>query len=479
MEIYKTVEECKKADIVYDDNNYEKYKNDLNVLDNWSDVENKLINTWNSPKIKYKPEIITEYDPKNKLQNLLKTICPKYYKQSKDAVHNSLYYMFYKYKGGFYIRIRDNKLQFYYVHFRNSEYKNPLYNYFKVKESDKHKVSDNPKLWVDTTGMIRTYYKKCKGHAIDFYYYDMKYFLEQLLLQYKISDCDFIISNKDRLAIKKDLTESSEEIVGNIKYPLQNEFKFKEYIPIFSFNWNERYSDIPLPTGDDILRIFQIYIPQNCSSNYEILPIISWSEKKSTAMFRGTFTGISSQIKLNPRLHISRLNNSWKYDNKYNENNKIDGICFLNAGISNKGGFFRPRKEINNPYLEFVDKNYLNNILIDPLTHQQQSYYKYLIYIEGNAAAYRGAFLFSFESVVLWVKPYKCHLWFEPYLEHKKNCIMIEHDLSNLAKEIEWLKKNDKKAKQIAKMGRYLYDTLLTKEPILNYSQYAINFMCS
>lgn len=478
MEIYKTVDECKKADIVYDDNKYDQYKNDHSVLDNWDDIESSLINTWTTPKIKHKPTIINEYDPKNKFKNLLNTLHSKFYKQTKDAVHNSLYYMYYKYKGGFYIRIRDNKLQFYYVYLKNSEYKNPLYNHFKVKESDKNKVFGDPKLWVDTTAMIRTYDKQYKGHAIDFYYYDMKYFLEQLLLQYKISDCDFIISNKDRLVIKKDLTESSEELVGSIKHPLQNEFKFKEYIPIFSFNWNERYSDIPFPTGDDILRIFQIYIPEKCSTNYEILPIISWNEKKATAVFRGTFTGISSQIKQNPRLHISRLNSSWKYNDKYNENNKIDAVRFLDAGISNKGGFFRPRKDINNEYLEFVDKNYLNYILLDPLTHQQQSYYKYIVYIEGNAAAYRGAFLFSFTSVVLWVKPSKCHLWFETYLEHKKNCIMINHDLSNLAKEIEWLKKNDKKAEQIAKAGRNLYDTLLTKEPIMNYSQYAINFIC-
>lgn len=471
MDIYNNIDDCKKAQTTYFD--YNKYKQYYNVIDSWDEIVEKIIHTYTKP-IKFYTNNID--DSAYAFLNLLK---PNFYRQSKEAVRNSLYYMYHKYGMCYYARIRDNSLVLF-CYIWNNQFENYLDKYLQIdpKYASRYQ-NQNKKKWRINGAMIRVYEKHYTGYAMDFYYSEIKYLLIKLCEQHKISDCDFVIFGKDTLAIKKDLTEASEEVVGNIQFKLPDLLKFNTYCPIFSFNWNARYADIPLPTPDDVLRIFDVCVPPKCQKLYQNLPIIPWSEKIPTAVFRGSFTGASAVLLKNPRLHVAYLNNKWKYNSKYNEKNTIDGINFLNAGLSSKGGFMRGRKDINDRYIRFVDNNYWPHLLVEPLTHEQQSHYKYILYIEGNAAAYRGSYLFSFGSVVLWVKPSKYSLWFEPHLKDKINCIFIQNNLSNLASTIEWLKKNDKAAKKIADAGLDLYNTLLSKEAILEYTQIAINKICS
>jgi hypothetical protein len=174
-------------------------------------------------------------------------------------------------------------------------------------------------------------------------------------------------------------------------------------------------------------------------------------------------------VSRNPRLHVSKLNNELKilYKDK-----KI-----LDAGLIHFRAIKRGRKEMDQKYIRFVDKNYIPHFTKEPLTYLEQSYYKYILYIEGNVAAYRGAYMFSFKSVVLWTKSPKYHLWFEPLLEHKKNCMLIEHDLSNLTETILWLQDNDAAAKKIADAGYDFYNEYLTRQPIDEYFRSLLNFL--
>jgi hypothetical protein len=468
MDLYNTIEECKNASIKgLTFNDYDKYKLYYNVFDSWNDIENKLLKTYNNPKFQ-----INNY--KNTFINNLK---PNFYKQNKNAVRNSLYYMFYKYGSGYYVRIRNGELVIF-GYLWNPNWINTLSKYLIIdpKYAKKYAYSNKNK-WPVLGSMVRVYEKKYEGYGMDFYYSETKYLLQQICKD--LPDCDFIVANKDNLVIKKNLTEACEEIVGNISFPMQKQFIFNEYCPIFSYCWNERYCDLPLPTPDDILRIFKLYAPEKCINNYINLPEISWSKKKPTAVFRGSFTGSSANIKKNPRLNLSMLNYKWNFDSKYNDKNKIDGIPYLDAGLSSKGGFTRGRKDIDDRYIRFVDNNYWKYLLVEPLTHEQQSYYKYIIYVEGNVSAYRGAFLFSIGSVVLWVKSLKYYLWFEPKLIDNVNCIFIKHDLSDLAEKITWLKQNDDKASEIANNGLKFYNEFLTKEPIINYTINAISLACN
>ena len=235
MDIYFNGEECEKKDIIFQDEN--KFKEYYNVVYNWDEIKTTILNTYSEPEIKYSPEIDPQYDPKQLFENLIRDKMVPYYKQTKVAVQNSIYYIFYKYKTAYYVRIRGGELNMF-CYLYNERYNNPLYKHFEIEPKLKKFYKSNKKKWMDLSGMMRTFHKSYEGQGfqIDLYYNELKYFLLELVREKKIQDCDFIIMHKDRLSIKKDLTESSEELVGSINKPLQKQFKFEEYIPILSFN---------------------------------------------------------------------------------------------------------------------------------------------------------------------------------------------------------------------------------------------------
>ncbi len=443
MDATTNINECKA--ITTEFNDHATYKKKYDVIESIDEIESSIVASYTEPNN----------------QNVQTGL----FRQSRNAVRNSLHYMYNKYGSCFYIRIRDGSVQrFCYIW--NDNFTNYLSKYLNIdpRHEKRYRNQDKSK-WKINGAMIRVYEKKYVGYAMDFYYSETKYMIKKVCEAYAINDCDFIVFGKDTMAIKKDLTEPSEEVVGSTTFDMPANLKFQEYCPICSFNCNDRYADIALPTPDDIKRIFGLYVAPKCQNLYIEVPKIDWQNKKPIAVFRGTFTGMSARSNINPRLNGSLMSNRLKSTKP----------VILDIGLSGKGGYARGRKEINDKYIRFVDNNYWPYTLVDPLTHEQQSHYKYVVYMEGNAAAYRGAYLFSLGSVVLWVKPYKYHLWFENHLVDHENCIMIEHDLSNLVKKIKWLIANDKQAQQIAINGRKLYDTYLTKEPIIKYIADVLN----
>lgn len=493
MDLYTSIEECKNAKLTWYD--HATYKANYHVLESWEEIEKNLLDTYIAPKSdESKAEPI---DPDGKYEKMLNNLLissarglsirpnlqsksPRvgaFYKQTKEAVRNSLWYMFHKYGNGYFARIRDGQLvEFCYLW--NPNWSNTLANKLIVdpKYAKKYARSDKKK-WPILGSMVRVYEKRYQHYAMDFYYSECKWLLQQIAQD--LPNCDFIIANKDNLVIKRDLTEPCEEVVGDEHAPLESQFKFREYCPIFSFCWNERYADIPLPTPDDVQRIYQLYAPEKCNNLYLPLSSVPWGEKNPSAVFRGSYTGSSANIERNPRLHVAMLNHKWRFDSAYNEKNPIDGVRYLDAGLSSKGGFTRGRKELNDKYIRFVDDNYWQYLLVEPLTHEQQSHYKYVMYIEGNVAAYRAAYLFSMGSVIIWIQSPKYHLWFEPYLEDNVNCVFVKHDLSDLAEKITWLKQHDTEAEKIALAGHALYNDLLSKEAIEAYTIQAITAACS
>jgi hypothetical protein len=478
MDLYESAEECKRGtSLTYHD--YNLYKSHYNVLDSWEDIERTVLSTYTQPT--HKPHfscdtVIT--DPEKKYKALLQKLKCKYYRQSKKAVRNSLYYMFYKYgSGAFYVRIREGKLVLF-CYLYNDKWTNSLANYLNVDPKYAKKYQGDKHKWINLGAMIRMFEKRYEGHGMDFYYSETKYLILQLCESYDMPDCDFVVSNKDNLTIKCNLTEPCEEVVGAINRPLNDEFKFTEYCPIFSYGWNSRYADIPLPTPDDVIRIFRLYRPEKCINGYIDLEPVPWEDRRATAVFRGSYTGSSANVEKNPRLHVAMLNYKWKFDDKYNQNNPLDKVQYLDAGISSKGGFRRGRKEMTDRYIRFVDNNYWEYMLVDPLTHAEQMRYKYVLYIEGNVAAYRGAFLFSMGAVVIWVKTSKCSLWFEPYLKDRVNCVFVNNDLSNLADTITWLKTNDHAAQKIANAGAKLFDIMLSRTSVVAFAYQAIYTTC-
>ena len=101
--------------------------------------------------------------------------------------------------------------------------------------------------------------------------------------------------------------------------------------------------------------------------------------------------------------------------------------------------------------MDFNDPNELKEKgvnLVEYVDQEEQKKYKYVIYIEGNSAAYRLSYMLSNDYVVLIVKS-KFKLWYEELLKEYEHYVPIKEDLSDLSEIIKWCKQNDSKCKEI------------------------------
>lgn len=423
--------DCTFSEKTYDKmmfSEHQTYKEYYGILETWAEVQ-LVIDKWVPPLVSANsatPAIFT-----------------------KEALRNSLYYIFHKYRDAIYVQIRGSQVSRFNL-LQNVDYRNPLSSFIKVRGS-----AQNTDKWIDNGGVVRPFPKKWDDYQISLSYYETKMYIMEVA-KLGVPDCDFVVNTRERLVLKADLTEASEELVGSLAKPLDKRFRFDTFVPFLSFNWNERYSDIAIPTPDDINRIFRTFCPPGGTNSYLNDERVPWAQKThAVAVFRGSFTGASADPKINQRLHLASLRDP----------------AWLDAGITSFNSKYRYRKSIKSPYLEVFDVKLEKKTRLEPMTMDQQKKYKYVVYAEGNVGAYRGAYLFSFGSVVLWIRPYKYRLWFEPWLKDKKNCMMVKSDLSDLRSIVLWLRKNDAAAAKIADNGRKLYDKCLTKEALLAYGR--------
>lgn len=238
----------------------------------------------------------------------------------------------------------------------------------------------------------------------------------------------FLLSATDSMILRKDKTApwhmvSSESIQT---YP--------SYIPILAYSGHKDFFDIPVPNYDDIQYALGKTVPPQ---------FVEWSEKKDKAVFRGTATGCGFTDETNMRLKLSKMHSD-----------------ILDVGIT---GYSKKTRFDPKYGLGIVDKSKFD--LISPLPMSDQAYYKYIIHIDGNVAAFRFLTSMMTGSLILKVDgPYT--LWIDHLLKDKKHYVSVKSDLSNLEEVITWCKKHDKTCKKIATNGYEFAKNALTKKYI-------------
>lgn len=390
-----------------------------------------------------------------------------------ESLQSTYNFLFDNINNGIYVKIKNNKVKEY-IPFSNLDYKNEYFKnmkipkkyknineffkkkhkYFPIKKNNYEEL-DKTK-WTANNCLIFTERGK-QPYINDQYMCQIHQMFQQLCNNRKIPDIQFFINRKDLQYLKKTRFHPFENVYGN-NYPINNN-KYYYFLPILSQSTRDEYADIPIPSVDT----------WNLLNNINIDINIKWKDKINTAFFRGRDTGCSLKIEENPRLKITQLNFLWKNNDNYNQNNPIDGIPFLNAGIIS----YSKRLKINNGMVDFhnIKKLKNNNIhLMDFVSMEEQSKYKYVIYIEGNSAAYRLAHMLKFNSLILKVDS-KYKLWFEDLLKPYKHYIPIKHDLMDLDEKIKWCKLNDNKCYEIVKNANQFYKKYINKESIYDYLQ--------
>jgi len=407
-----------------------------------------------------------------------------------------------------------------FIPFYNIEFKNNWHHLLVTDTLDdktKEKINTDNTLWTATNCLLKITYKPLDDTYNLDTFGEVENMFEQLCKNRgkRIPDIDLFINVKDFPILRKDKTQPYNHIYGK-ETPLENTKTNPwgspnfSYYPILSFNSNDDFLDIPIPTYDEWQAITQQIFPSNCKNNYiNDFTKTEWENKIPTAVFRGSATGCSLKIANNPRLKVAQLDKEWRQEGHLNRD-------FLNAGITkfpnhlvteeNDKNIYNARDSRlpNRPEVEY-DSRALNEVIscgswekseslkenahVNSITMQEQSKYKYILNIEGNSAAYRLSYLLSLESVILNVK---CEnkLWWEKLwkpinisLSGSKNpepseigeYIEIKHDLSNLDETIRWCRENDDTCKQIAKNAKRFYDRYLTRDGVFDYLETIIN----
>lgn len=471
---YNSIEECnvfnkkydkKQTNIRYknfnqihftagDEEQFQKYRYEKNSTENIIDLPDK--------NLFYEYNIFNGWD-KNKNLNT-------------ESVLNTFKYLFYKFKKGIFVKIIDNKLKvflpFSNVNFINEwsnnikiepQYKN-IYDFLehitKLENRTFHKNNINKFInsWYANNCLLRYEYPINEN---DTNISSIKNMLEELCNKRNVPDLEFFINKRDFPLITRDEFEPYYHLWGTEEQRLVSH-NYNKYSPILSTSIKDNFADILIPSYEDWLRVQNKenkWFPKSrINYNYEIET--EWSNKKNIAVFRGSSTGEGITIETNMRLKVAYLS----YLNKLDD----DNLPFLDAGITKWN--FRPKKLINNPYLQIINPDNFPFNLVNSLSPKEQSNYKYIIHIDGHVSANRISYELSMNSVVLIVEsPWK--YWFSELLEPYIHYVPIKADLSDLFDKIKWCKNNDNKCKTIANNAKLFYEKYLQKDGILDYLQ--------
>jgi hypothetical protein len=430
---------------------------------------------------------INKQDKQNKKVNLYtKTYKNEYSDLYKDidytSIENTFKYIFYKFKKGIFVMIRNNKLVIY-LPFSNEFYKNNWYKHTYFNEEEKRllenseynkikhiliqninefqrkypeqfqqrKINYNREAWYANNCIFRNQYPMYEGELNTNVY---RHMIEQLLKEKTIPDIEFFINDRDFPLLKHDLTEPYNHIFNSDTVKVEPKYQFSKMAPLFSQSINDKFADLLIPTNDEWRMASNKFFTSSCGDEYKEESRnkwnYDWKKKISKCIFRGGATGCGTRIDNNMRLKAADIS--------------VDHPDILDAGIVDWKA--RMRKVKDEP-IHIIDTNKFRFKLSNKINNIEKSNYKYILYIDGYVSAYRLASELSMNSCVLIVEsPYK--MWFSNLLVPYKHYIPIKPDLEDLVSQIEWCIKNDKKCETIAKNSKKFYN--------YNFKSFQINY---
>lgn len=396
----------------------------------------------------------------------------KFHDDKEKAFMNGFKYLYYHIYKSTYVRIQDNKLICFktFINFYpHNEWGQNLI--FEEKYLKQKGINPEPEHWIanncliDNTLPIGIYPSRLMEFA---------HLLEETLKTNKVKDCEFFYNKRDFPIIRKDLKHPAEMLFDKDFINVDYSDKYDFMLPILGCSSSDKHVDVMIPTEDDIYMVFQRLYPTRCENSYLNIEKdnIKWNDKIPTAIFRGKATGCGVTINTNQRLKLSYLSDKWNNDDNYNENNKIDGIKFLDAGITgwNKRDkvYYREIKKIKLDQIPFNKA--------ERISREEQYKYKYLISVDGHVRPFRVPFELGTNSLVLLVDSefdYKC--WWSNLIEPYIHYIPIKADLSDLDEKIKWCKTNDNECKKISENATEWYNIYMNKKGLTDYVSKILN----
>lgn len=494
-----TLEECSnKKRKRREDTNY-RYKGYNQAVYTAGDVDQ-----FNSSRIR--KSLVSKKIPENIniFSSSSKPVWDKFTNIDSRAVANTFAYLFQKFKKGIFVRIADSRLDTF-LPFSNAHYKNEFKHLLKAdptenrsygakKQLGRHHASISSEMvsflnsisymqgygfveqkirpleeWVANNALLRYDYDEGDNNMVILL--DM---FNTLCRERVLPDIEFFLNRRDFPQFKKNETEPYDHIFGR-DTPLLSH-NYPKYAPLLSFSSNSEFADIVIPTYEDWARaVYQetgLVFPNKCGVYPKIVPT-PWKDKKNTAVFRGSSTGVGVSNgndkqpgPVNQRLAALRIASQCRYSDSC----KAD---LLDVGITKWN--LRPRKLEESKYLLTIPKQTApysgtGYPLANKLSLQEQSSYKYILHLEGNVAAYRLSYELSSGSTIL-LAGSSWDTWLQDLITPYVHYVPVKADLSDLVSQIIWCRNNDSKCEQIAANAKLFYDTFLGTQPILDWLQ--------
>jgi hypothetical protein len=389
---------------------------------------------------------------------------------TNQSVLHTFRYIFHKFKKGVFIQCRDNKLEvmlpfskYQFInewselaYYDEQKYNNWLELFEKCNKIENrvfkpHFIHKDKKYWYANNGLFRYEYPIKEQDSGIPMISDM---FETLCKEYEIPDIEFFVNRRDFPILKKNKTEPYHSWFGKDQKLISH--SYNAYSPILSMCSTDEYADILIPTWNDwsyVMSRENKFFQKSQNYNIEFDNNIEWSDKIETAIFRGSSTGLGTNIKSNMRMKLSYLSLSKK---KHND------VLLLDAGITSWNA--RPRK--NGKYIDTIDTTNLK--LVDFMSFKDQQKYKYIINVDGHVKAFRLSYELKSGSVILMVESdYK--LWYSDLLIPYEHYVPIAKDCSDIYEKIIWCKNNDEKCRKITENAKNFAEMIFTKKYILEY----------
>lgn len=400
----------------------------------------------------------------------------KYKDLNPNDVTNTFRYLFYKFKKGIFIKIKDGRMDVF-LPFSNKNFVNewsdrifidPKYGNlieFVKQITIKQGYNFNPSRvnrdisgWYSNNCLVRYEFPVAEGDTNNPNASDM---FRTLCSERKVPDMEFFVNRRDFPLLKNNGTEPYHHIYDSEDQQLLSH-DYKKYCPLLSMVTAPNFADIPIPTGDDWSRISRKenkYFSHTCNRSFE-MENVPWENRIPTAVFRGASTGCGTTVDSNVRLKLAYISSITPVD--------TDGKKLLDAGITEWN--IRPRKLKGVKYLQTIDTDNIPIKLVERMSPQKQAEHKYLVNVDGHVSAYRLSLELESGSCILLAES-KYRMWYRDMLQPYVHYVPVKGDLSDLIEQIKWCKNNDKKCKKIAKNARNFAEYYLCKDGILDYLQ--------
>ena len=357
--------------------------------------------------------------------------------------------------------------------------------------------------------------------------------LRETVLYEKLNDCDFLINTRDFPKLRRDGKDPDHaahglQVENSVDMP---GFDYGKHLPVLGFNVHPLYADIPIPVPDDWKNVYGGYYGKDERGSPKPtiphpVPITEeqWALRQPRAAFRGGATGIASTSPLNQRLLLAEMVEDLRRSDAERKGISIDDVELDDFDVEIVSAAIRDKK-VSGSGMEYMvpagsSSGRVNTsavireenrmplrtplVLADgksargyraPDAYTAQDRNQMVIYVDGNAAAYRYSGLMAAGFVILRVASRVGYeMWFYPALVNALpgsddagsdlddsrfnpagDHIMIDADMKNLQKVVHWVRDHPKQAIQIAENSVKKYTALFRKSVLRQTMGMAIN----